>query len=129
MDWWGSISGPAGAGGTAVCDDALVSYDLAVWDGDRPLDDRQADCPSARHRAWAGTPSKPPSSSWRRAVSWLCTPMALSKSAFGITRDRVVAHQWVVSGPGWALVQLSMAEEVLALGPCGRGSGTGPASR
>lgn len=24
------------------CDDAPVSYDLAVWDGDRPLDDRQA---------------------------------------------------------------------------------------
>jgi hypothetical protein len=36
------LSGPAGAGGTAACDDALVSYGLAVWDGDRPLDDDQA---------------------------------------------------------------------------------------
>jgi hypothetical protein len=33
---------PAESEGTAACDDALVSYDLAVWDGDRPLDDDQA---------------------------------------------------------------------------------------
>jgi PhzF family phenazine biosynthesis protein len=38
-------------------------------------------------------------------------------AAFGITRDRVVAHQWVDNGPGWAVVQLSTAEEVLALEP------------
>ena len=38
-------------------------------------------------------------------------------AAFGITRDRVVAHQWVDNGPGWAVVQLSTAEEVLALDP------------
>ncbi|MBW8707428.1 hypothetical protein MBT84_48115 [Streptomyces sp. MBT84] len=38
----GSISGPAGVGGADACDDALVSYDLAVWDGDRPLDNHQA---------------------------------------------------------------------------------------
>ncbi|WP_405910148.1 PhzF family phenazine biosynthesis protein [Streptomyces sp. NBC_00828] len=38
-------------------------------------------------------------------------------SAFGITRDRVLAHQWVDNGPGWAVVQLSTAEEVLALEP------------
>ncbi len=38
-------------------------------------------------------------------------------AAFGITRDRVVAHQWVDNGPGWAVVRLSTAEEVLALEP------------
>ncbi|OXY89711.1 phenazine biosynthesis protein PhzF [Streptomyces diastatochromogenes] len=38
-------------------------------------------------------------------------------AAFGITRDRVVAHQWVDNGPGWAVVQLATAEEVLALEP------------
>ena len=37
--------------------------------------------------------------------------------AFGITRDRVLAHQWVDNGPGWAVVQLATAEEVLALEP------------
>ncbi|MFI6468286.1 PhzF family phenazine biosynthesis protein [Streptomyces sp. NPDC050528] len=37
--------------------------------------------------------------------------------AFGITRDRIVAHQWVDNGPGWAVVQLATAEEVLALEP------------
>ncbi|MFC9738453.1 PhzF family phenazine biosynthesis protein [Streptomyces noursei] len=38
-------------------------------------------------------------------------------AAFGITRERVVAHQWVDNGPGWAVLQLSTAEEVLALDP------------
>ncbi|MEU7306086.1 PhzF family phenazine biosynthesis protein [Streptomyces sp. NPDC007206] len=38
-------------------------------------------------------------------------------AAFGITRERVVAHQWVDNGPGWAVVQLATAEEVLALEP------------
>ncbi|MGW3938891.1 PhzF family phenazine biosynthesis protein [Streptomyces phaeochromogenes] len=37
--------------------------------------------------------------------------------AFGITRDRVLAHQWVDNGPGWAVIQLATAEEVLALEP------------
>ncbi|MEU9881187.1 PhzF family phenazine biosynthesis protein [Streptomyces phaeochromogenes] len=37
--------------------------------------------------------------------------------AFGITRDRVLAHQWVDNGPGWAVLQLATAEEVLALEP------------
>ncbi|MGW5641098.1 hypothetical protein, partial [Streptomyces sp. NPDC003832] len=37
-----SPSGPAGAGEAVTCNDALVSYDLAVWDGDRPLDNRRA---------------------------------------------------------------------------------------
>ena len=38
-------------------------------------------------------------------------------TAFGIRRDRVLAHQWVDNGPGWAVVQLPTAEEVLALEP------------
>jgi PhzF family phenazine biosynthesis protein len=38
-------------------------------------------------------------------------------TAFGIDRDRVLAHQWVDNGPGWAVVQLPTAEEVLALEP------------
>jgi PhzF family phenazine biosynthesis protein len=38
-------------------------------------------------------------------------------AAFGITHDRVVAHQWVDNGPGWAVIQLPTAEEVLALEP------------
>ncbi|MFE4413311.1 PhzF family phenazine biosynthesis protein [Streptomyces sp. NPDC056821] len=38
-------------------------------------------------------------------------------AAFGITRDQVVAHQWVDNGPGWAVLQLRTAEEVLALEP------------
>ncbi len=38
-------------------------------------------------------------------------------TALAITRDGVVAHQWVDNGPGWAAVQLSTADEVLALEP------------
>jgi PhzF family phenazine biosynthesis protein len=38
-------------------------------------------------------------------------------AAFGIARDQVVAHQWVDNGPGWAVLHLSTAEEVLALEP------------
>ena len=38
-------------------------------------------------------------------------------AAFGINRDRVLAHQWVDNGPGWAVVQLPTAGEVLALEP------------
>jgi PhzF family phenazine biosynthesis protein len=37
--------------------------------------------------------------------------------AFGIDRDQVVAHQWVDNGPGWAVVRLATAQEVLALEP------------
>jgi PhzF family phenazine biosynthesis protein len=37
--------------------------------------------------------------------------------AFGIERDQVVAHQWVDNGPGWAVVRLATAREVLALEP------------
>jgi PhzF family phenazine biosynthesis protein len=38
-------------------------------------------------------------------------------AAFGIDRDHVLAHQWVDNGPGWAVVQLPTAGEVLALEP------------
>ncbi|WP_419996130.1 PhzF family phenazine biosynthesis protein [Streptomyces boninensis] len=38
-------------------------------------------------------------------------------AAFSIKRDRVLAHQWVDNGPGWAVVQLPTAEEVLSLEP------------
>ncbi|MGW0147469.1 PhzF family phenazine biosynthesis protein [Streptomyces sp. NPDC003333] len=38
-------------------------------------------------------------------------------NAFGITREQVVAHQWVDNGPGWAVLRLATAEEVLALEP------------
>jgi PhzF family phenazine biosynthesis protein len=38
-------------------------------------------------------------------------------AAFGIDRDQVVAHQWVDNGPGWAVVRLATAHEVLALEP------------
>ena len=37
--------------------------------------------------------------------------------AFGIDRDQVIAHQWVDNGPGWAVVQLATAQQVLALEP------------
>lgn len=37
--------------------------------------------------------------------------------AFGIDSDQVVAHQWVDNGPGWAVVRLATAQEVLALEP------------
>ncbi|MFF8592090.1 PhzF family phenazine biosynthesis protein [Streptomyces sp. NPDC015220] len=38
-------------------------------------------------------------------------------AAFGIGRDRVLAHQWVDNGPGWAVLQLATAQEVLDLEP------------
>ena len=38
-------------------------------------------------------------------------------AAFGIKRNRVLAHQWVDNGPGWAVIQLPTAEEVVALEP------------
>lgn len=38
-------------------------------------------------------------------------------TAFGIARAHVIAHQWVDTGPGWAIVQLASAAEVLALEP------------
>jgi PhzF family phenazine biosynthesis protein len=38
-------------------------------------------------------------------------------AAFRVRRDQVIAHQWVDTGPGWAIVQLATAAEVLALEP------------
>jgi PhzF family phenazine biosynthesis protein len=37
--------------------------------------------------------------------------------AFGIDQDQVLAHQWVDNGPGWAVVRLATAREVLELQP------------
>jgi PhzF family phenazine biosynthesis protein len=37
--------------------------------------------------------------------------------AFGIDHDDVLGHQWVDNGPGWAVVQLATAQEVLNLQP------------
>lgn len=37
--------------------------------------------------------------------------------ALGVDAGQVIAHQWVDNGPGWAVVQLATAEEVLALTP------------
>ena len=42
--------------------------------------------------------------------------------AFGIDRDQVLAHQWVDNGPGWAVVRLATAREVLELNRICRGS-------
>ncbi len=39
---WSRSPGLHGAGGAAACDDALVSHEFAVWDGNRPLDADQA---------------------------------------------------------------------------------------
>ena len=38
-------------------------------------------------------------------------------TASHISRDRIISHQWVDNGPGWAAIQLATAEEVLALEP------------
>src|SRR5690625_3406771 len=38
-------------------------------------------------------------------------------AAFGISRDKVLSHQWVDNGPGWAVLRLGTAEEVLDLDP------------
>jgi len=38
-------------------------------------------------------------------------------AAFGIDRDQVIAHQWVDNGPGWSVLRLASADEVLALAP------------
>ncbi|MBK8446364.1 MAG: PhzF family phenazine biosynthesis protein [Micropruina sp.] len=37
--------------------------------------------------------------------------------AFGVNPDRVLAHQWVDNGPGWAVLQLATAQDVLDLEP------------
>ncbi|WUJ70045.1 PhzF family phenazine biosynthesis protein [Kribbella soli] len=38
-------------------------------------------------------------------------------TAFGIHRGDVVAHQWVDNGPGWAVIRLRTADDVLGLEP------------
>lgn len=38
-------------------------------------------------------------------------------AALGIERSRVLDHQWVDNGPGWCVVQLATAQEVLDLEP------------
>lgn len=38
-------------------------------------------------------------------------------AAFGVHPDRVVGHQWVDNGPGWAALELASAADVLALEP------------
>ena len=38
-------------------------------------------------------------------------------AAFGLTPDQVVSHQWVDNGPGWAVVRLATAQQVLDLEP------------
>lgn len=38
-------------------------------------------------------------------------------SAFGLRADQVLAHQWVDNGPGWAVIKLATAQEVLELVP------------
>jgi PhzF family phenazine biosynthesis protein len=43
--------------------------------------------------------------------------LAETTAAFGIDPERVLAHQWVDNGPGWAVVQLPTAADVLALEP------------
>ncbi|MDF1489039.1 PhzF family phenazine biosynthesis protein [Tessaracoccus caeni] len=38
-------------------------------------------------------------------------------AAYGTNADQVIGHQWVDNGPGWAVIQLATADEVLALQP------------
>lgn len=38
-------------------------------------------------------------------------------ASFGIDRTRIIAHQWINNGPGWAVVRLATADEVLDLEP------------
>lgn len=37
--------------------------------------------------------------------------------ALGIDRERIIDHQWVDNGPGWSVVRLATAAEVLAIEP------------
>lgn len=37
--------------------------------------------------------------------------------AFKVDREQILTHQWVDNGPGWGVVQLPSAEDVLALEP------------
>ena len=37
--------------------------------------------------------------------------------AFGIARERILDHAWIDNGPGWCIVRLASADEVLVLEP------------
>ncbi|MFI6097725.1 PhzF family phenazine biosynthesis protein [Lentzea sp. NPDC051213] len=37
--------------------------------------------------------------------------------AFGISHEQVLGHQWVDNGPGWAVIRLATAQEVIDLEP------------
>jgi PhzF family phenazine biosynthesis protein len=39
------------------------------------------------------------------------------RQALGLAEDDIVAHQWVDNGPGWCVVMLRSAEQVLAVQP------------
>lgn len=43
--------------------------------------------------------------------------LAQIATALGIDRSQVLAHQWVDNGPGWAVVRLATAQDVLDLNP------------
>lgn len=43
--------------------------------------------------------------------------VTLFTRGLGIEPEQVVAHQWVDNGPGWAVIMLPSAQEVLALNP------------
>ena len=43
--------------------------------------------------------------------------LTAATAALQITPDRVIAHQWIDNGSGWAAVRLATAAEVLALDP------------
>jgi len=43
--------------------------------------------------------------------------LAQTVAAFGIRHDQVLSHQWVDNGPGWAVIRLATAQEVLDLEP------------
>ena len=40
-----------------------------------------------------------------------------TSAALGLSRDQIVSHQWIDNGPGWAVIQVATAAEVLALEP------------
>lgn len=53
----------------------------------------------------------------RRTGAINAADLATFIAGLGVSREQVIAHQWVDNGPGWAVVQLATAAEVLALEP------------
>ena len=43
--------------------------------------------------------------------------LAAFATALGVERSAILSHQWVDNGPGWAVVELATASDVLALEP------------